>query len=80
VFLTWFESKHADQFIEDSEMKISVGEVLKLAKWLETKGLKETHEVIIETTSTGIGTCVEAKVRMTEDEGLFIDLTDYDSW
>jgi hypothetical protein len=80
VFLIWFESKHADQFIEDDEMKMSVGEVLKLAKWLETKGLKETHEVIIETTQTGIGTCVEAKIRMTEDEGLFIDLTDYDSW
>lgn len=61
-------------------MRMSVGEVMKLAKWLETKGLKDNHEVIIETTATGIGTAVEAKVKMTEDEGLFIDLTDYDSW
>lgn len=61
-------------------MKLSVGEVMKLAKWLETKGLKDTHEVIIESTATGIGSVVEAKVRMTEDEGIFIDLTDYDTW
>jgi hypothetical protein len=61
-------------------MRMNVGEVMKLAKWLEAKGLESTHQVDIETTATGIGTHVEAKVKMTEDEGIFIDLTDYDSW
>lgn len=61
-------------------MRMSVGEVMKLAKWLESKGLKSTHEVEIESTETGIGNHLEAKIRMTEDEGLFIDLTDYDTW
>lgn len=61
-------------------IKLSVGEITKLAKWLETKNLKDNDEVIISTEATGIGTSVEAKIKITEDEGIFIDLTDYDNW
>lgn len=61
-------------------MRMSVKEINTLAKWCEEKNMKDNHEVIIETTQTGIGSHVEARVRLTETEGIFIDLTDYDSW
>lgn len=61
-------------------MRMSVNEVMKLARWLEKKGLKDTHEVVIEYTETGIGQVLVAKVKTTDDEGLFIDLSDYENW
>lgn len=61
-------------------MRMNVSEVRKLAKWLETKGLKDTHQVFIEYTETGIGQVLVAKVKMTDDEGIYIDLSDYENW
>ena len=61
-------------------MRMKVGEVARLHAWLESKGLKQDHSVDIEIDDTVLGGTVIAKVKMTEDEGIFIDLTDYTDW
>lgn len=66
--------------MSDNAMRISVGEIATLAAWVEKQGLKSNHEVRLEQTQTGIGNAIIAKIRMTEDEGIFKDITDYDCW
>jgi hypothetical protein len=64
-----------------TKAEFCVGEILDLAVWLEKNGLKRTHRVIVEQeTGNGIGTATQARVRVTESEGIFIDITDYDVW
>jgi hypothetical protein len=63
------------------KMEMNIGEVLDLAAWLEKHGLKRTHRVVIEQEcGNGIGTATQARVKTTESEGIFIDITDYDVW
>lgn len=57
---------------------MNVGEIMELARWVEQKGLAKTHRIEITYTHTGIGTAIKAMTNMTEKEGIFIDLTDYD--
>ena len=66
--------------MSDNAMRISVGEIATLAAWVEKQGLNSNHEVRLEQTQTGIGNAIIAKIRMTEDEGIFKDITDYDCW
>jgi len=64
-----------------TKMEMNVGEILDLATWLEKHGLKRTHRVVIEQEwGNGIGTATQARVKTTESEGIFIDITDYDVW
>jgi|LakMenEpi03Aug12_release.lakeMendotaPanAssembly.Ray.scaffolds.fasta_scaffold2406730_2 hypothetical protein len=64
-------------------MKMTVKEVKALMRWLSENydnGVRDSSEVRLELTQTGIGATLEAKVTTKECEGLWIDLTDYDSW
>jgi hypothetical protein len=64
-----------------TKVEFCVGEILDLAAWLERNGLKRTHRVVVEQdVGNGIGTATQASVKMTESEGIFIDITDYDTW
>jgi hypothetical protein len=63
--------------------KMQVRDVKALMKWLSENydsGVRDTSEVILESVQTGIGSTLEAKVETTEGAGIWIDLTDYDSW
>lgn len=65
------------------KMKMTAGDVFKIAEWLESKGLfdKRDAEVIIESdSSSGIGPSLEVRVTTGDCEGVWIDLTDYDTW
>jgi hypothetical protein len=66
--------------MSDNAMRISVGEIATLAAWVEKQGLKSNHTVRLEQTQTGIGNAITAKILMTDDEGIFKDITDYDTW
>lgn len=57
---------------------MNVGEIMDLARWVEQKGLAKNHRVEITFSHIGIGTAIQALTKMTETEGIFIDITDYD--
>jgi len=62
-------------------MKLSAGEILDIAAWVEKLGFNRGHEIIIEQDSnSGIGTSITARTNTSEKEGIFIDVTDYDTW
>jgi hypothetical protein len=64
-----------------NRMTLCVGEIMELAAWVEKQGLKRTHRVEVEQdNNSGIGTSTVAKIRMTEDSGIFKDITDFDLW
>jgi hypothetical protein len=71
---------HNEEEVMSNTMEISVGEIMDLAAWVEKQGLKRSHPVTVEYTQTGIGTALEAKIKLTEDSGIFKDFTDYESW
>ncbi len=48
--------------------------------WVKEKNLDEGAQITIKTTETGIGCALEASTEITKGEGIWIDLTDYDSW
>jgi len=65
------------------KVKMTAGDVFKIAEWLESKGLydKRDAEVCIETDSnSGIGLSLEVRATTGDREGVWIDMTDYDSW
>ena len=64
------------------KMRFTVDEILRVAEWLESKGLydKRKTEVFIERNSTGIGDTFIIKATTGDNEGIWSDLTDYDSW
>ncbi len=65
------------------KMKMTVGDVFKIAEWLESKGLydKRDAEVFIEIDcNNGIGPTLEVRATTGDREGVWIDLTDYDNW
>ena len=64
-------------------IKMTAGDVFKIAEWLESKGLADNRnaEVFIESdSSSGIGPTLEVRATTGDGEGIWIDLTDYDSW
>ena len=65
----------------NTRMEMCVGEILDLAAWVEKLGLQRKHHVVIEQSSGGgIGFATQAQVKTSENEGVFIDITDYDMW
>jgi len=65
---------------EVDKVYMNVGEIMDLARWVEQKGLAKNHRVEISFSHTGIGTAIQALTKMTETEGIFVDITDYDCW
>ena len=64
-----------------SSVIMSVKEVMNLASWIKLKDFSESHLVVtIESEDTGIGNCLEAKVKLSENESLCYDFTDYEAW
>ena len=63
-----------------TQVSLSISELCKLADWVEAKNLKPNQSVTIESIATGIGCVLIAKVKTSEDEGIFYDLTNYDTW
>lgn len=63
--------------------KMQVRDVKALMKWLSENydnGVRDNSEVYLDSVQTGIGATLEAKVETKEGAGIWIDLTDYDSW
>lgn len=63
-----------------SHIKITVREIKKLAAWIQANDLQAKQLITIAVEQTGIGPSIKASYEVTEDEGRYIDLTDYDSW
>ena len=63
-----------------TQMKLNVREIKKLASWVQANDLEDQQQVTISVEQTGIGPSTKASYEVTEDEGRYIDLTDYDSW
>ena len=63
-----------------TQVKLNVREIKKLASLVQVNDLKDRQQVTISVEQTGIGLSIKASYEVTEDEGRYIDLTDYDSW
>lgn len=63
-----------------TQVKLNVREIKKLASWVQANDLKDRQQVTISVEQTVIGPGIKAHYEVTEDEGRYIDLTDYDSW
>lgn len=61
-------------------IKLNIKEIRKLATWVQSNDLKDQQQITISVEQTGIGPSVKASYEVSEDEGRYIDLTDYDSW
>lgn len=48
--------------------------------WIKDNGFSDDMQITIESTASGIGSATEASVETKKGEGIWIDLTDYDSW
>lgn len=58
---------------------ISPKEIQSLVNWIAT--FEKTPRVIkLIGTQTGIGQALRAEVEITEDEGVYKDLTNYEEW
>jgi hypothetical protein len=65
---------------EKAQVKLSTSQLEKLLSWLKANDVKPDQQIKILETATGIGPHVRAELEITEDEGRYIDLTDYASW
>lgn len=63
--------------MSDSEITLSLKEIKKLVEWLITNNAKV---VTLNQVYTGIGLATEAKIKLSEDESLCKNITDYESW
>jgi hypothetical protein len=63
-----------------SRVKLSFTQLEKLMAWLRANEVTKDQLIEIKESQTGIGPHTRAEVEMNKDEGLYIDLTDYDSW
>lgn len=61
-------------------IKLSVKQLNQIASWIATRDLADTNTVEISMIETGIGPWIEAKVELTEGEGIWRDFTDHESW
>jgi hypothetical protein len=62
-----------------TEIILNNKEITKLFEWMNKFG-NPIHEVRIITTQNEIGKLVRAEVELSEGEGRWIDITDYNSW
>lgn len=64
-----------------TKIEMCVSEIKELAAWVERNNLQAEHHVVIEQESGGgIGVSTQARCRNNNNEGIFIDITDYDLW
>lgn len=61
-------------------MKLTIGDVRRILEWAEQKSLTDATPMEISQTSGPIGDTLKIKVKTSENEGIWADLTDYDSW
>lgn len=61
-------------------MKLTISDVRRILKWVDQKSLTDATPMEIILTSSPIGDTLEVKVETSENEGIWVDLTDYDSW
>ena len=66
--------------VTEHRVKLSVSQLEKLLTWLKANDMKPERLVVIREASTGIGPAIRAEVEITEDEGRYIDLTEYENW
>ena len=66
--------------MSERSISISPKELLSLVEWLATFDYPPHEITIITSSNSGIGTSVRAEVKLTENEGRFKDLTDYENW
>ena len=61
-------------------VKLTMKEMQSIAQWLKDRGLSDNVPVTIKSDQTGIGTTLMVLVETRENEGIWKDFTDYDSW
>lgn len=60
-------------------VKLLVSDLKRLMEWIST--LEDKNFLVeIQVTQTGIGPAIEVSVETEEGRGVWIDLTDYESW
>ena len=62
-------------------VKLTVNDLRKLVHWIDSAGVENTAVVeIMVSSSSGIGQSIEAKIETEKGQGIWKDLTDYESW
>jgi len=62
-----------------SEIKISVEQLEHVSKWIKTFGVKPEY-ISIVASPTSIGVVIRVEVATKENEGRYLDITDYENW
>jgi len=66
---------------EPQRIKLTVNDLRELIYWIDSVGVQNTAAVeIVVSNSSGIGPSIEAKVETQPGQGVWKDLTDYDTW
>jgi hypothetical protein len=63
--------------MSEVSITLSVKELNTLIEWTSSK---KFEQITITQTSTGIGPATKAVINTSEDEGIWKNLTDYESW
>ena len=66
--------------MSERSINISPKELLVLVEWVSTTFDKPPVQIKLIATATGIGTHIRAEVETAEGEGVYKDITDYESW
>lgn len=66
--------------MSNAKVKLNAMQVEALQDWLKEKQVPAGCPVVITQTETGIGPAIEAQVEITEGEGIWKDLTNYNDW
>ena len=77
------DSTHASAGTRGYDMqrvKVRVSDLKRLMEWISTLEDKNFEVEIATSHSSGIGPTVEASIETQEGRGVWVDLTDYESW
>ena len=65
--------------MSEQKLMISPKELQTLVDWV-AKLDPQPHKIALISGSTGIGSWLRAEIEISESEGLWKDVTDYDNW
>ena len=74
-------SAETQEYELSSRIKLQVRDIKALTEWLSRQPVVDTTSVEITVShASAIGPSVEVKIETMEGEGIWKDLTDYESW
>ena len=65
--------------MNEQRIMINPKELESLAEWIKPMD-PQPHKITLISGSTGIGCCLRAEIETAEGEGLWKDITDYETW